>query len=398
MKAIEPPGGGALSGVTVVSVEQAVAAPLATRHLADLGARVIKVERPGRGDFARDYDTTVKGLSSHFVWLNRGKESLVLDLKDEADRGVLRDLIARCDVFVENLAPEAARRLELDAVTVHAEHPRVIACSVSGYGLEGPYRDKKAYDLLIQSEGGLVAITGTQEAPAKTGISVADIAAGMYTVTGVLAALHERERTGEGAALEVSLFDALTEWMSFPAYFTRYGGSAPVRAGASHAAIAPYGPFTSGDDQDIVIAVQNQREWASFCDAVLQAPELAEDARFATNGDRIAHRSELDAEVARRFASAPGEELLRRLDSADIASARARSIEEFLEHPQLVERDRWRRIGSPAGELEALLPPVRWHGREPVMGDIPALGAHSDAIRAELDDHAASERGAGERQ
>ncbi|MBA2513754.1 MAG: CoA transferase [Solirubrobacterales bacterium] len=382
---MEAPGDGALAGVTVVSVEQAVAAPLATRHLADLGARVIKVERPGRGDFARDYDTTVNGLSSHFVWLNRGKESLVLDLKEEGDRAVLAKLIARCDVFVQNLAPLATRKLGLDAGTVHAEHPSVIACSVSGYGLDGPYRDKKAYDLLIQSEGGLVSITGTPEAPAKAGISIADIAAGMYAFSGILAALYERERSGEGAALEVSLFDALAEWMGYPAYFTRYGGSQPVRAGASHAAIAPYGPFAAADGKDIVIAVQDEREWAAFCETVLQAPELAGDARFATNRDRVERRSELDAVVSERFASAPGEELLRRLDEANIASARERSIKEFLEHPQLVERDRWRSIGSPAGEIEALLPPVDWHGRAPVMGDVPELDAHGDAIRGELE-------------
>ena len=374
-----------LDGITVVACEQAVAAPLATRHLADLGARVIKLERPGSGDFARDYDTTVRGLSSHFVWLNRSKESLTLDLKQPPGIEVARRLIERADVFIQNLAPGAAERLGLGAAELTGRHPRLVHCSVSGYGQDGPYRDAKAYDALIQSEVGLVSITGTPQQPAKSGIPAADIAAGMYAYSGILSALFARQRTGRGAALEVSLFDALTEWMGFPMYYTRYGGSAPVPAGASHAAIAPYGPFATATGTDVMLAVQNDREWIAFCAEVLRRPDLTRDQRFGTGPARVAHRDELRVEIESVFTALAPDELARRLDAAHIAHARRNGVAELIEHPQLANRDRWRQIDSPVGPLDALLPPViTTGGPEPRMAAVPELGEHTDALLAEL--------------
>lgn len=377
---VRPP----LDGILVVSVEQAVAAPLATRHLADLGARVVKVERPGGGDFARGYDETVKGQSSHFVWLNRGKQSLALDLKDPQAAAVLDRLLAKADVFVQNLAPGAAERLGLGAERLRERFPRLICCSVSGYGSTGPYRDAKAYDLLIQSEAGLVTITGTPEQPAKTGISSADIAAGMYAYSGILSALFHRERTGEGAALEVSLLDALAEWMGYPLYYAGYSGSAPERTGTSHAAIAPYGSFTAGDGTGVVLAIQNEREWAAFCEHVLGDPALATDPRFSPNPARVAHRDELHAVIGAAIAGLTGEQLEALLERARVAHARRRELDEVIAHPQLVERGRWVEVGSPAGPIRALKPPVIWAGREPEMGDVPAVGEHTEAILTEL--------------
>jgi itaconate CoA-transferase len=373
-----------LDGITVVACEQAVAAPLATRHLADQGARVIKLERPGRGDFARDYDTTVNGLSSHFVWLNRSKESLTLDLKQPAGAEVARRLVAGADVFIQNLAPGAADRLGLGAAELTGRHPRLVHCSVSGYGEDGPYRDQKAYDLLIQSEVGLVSITGTPEAPAKSGIPAADIAAGMYAYSGILGALLRRERTGHGGAFSVSLFDALTEWMGFPMYYTRYGGTPPVPAGASHAAIAPYGPFaTSGTD--VVLAIQNDREWVRFCEEVLRRPELTRDERFATGPARVTHRERLRAEIEAVFTALPEDELARRLSGAAIANARRNGLPELIGHPQLAERGRWTSVGSPVGPLDALVPPVtELGGPPPRMDPVPDVGEHTDALLAEL--------------
>ena len=372
-----------LEGVTVVTLEQAVAAPLATRHLADLGARVIKVERPGAGDFARAYDSTVKGMSSHFVWLNRSKESLTLDLKDPDAEQILSRLLARADVFVQNLAPGAAARLSLGSDVLRRAYPTLVVCNISGYGTSGPYRDKKAYDLLIQSEAGLLSITGTEQQPAKVGISVADIAAGMYAFSGILTAILCRHRTGQGTVVDVSMFEALGEWMSYPAYYS-YGGQAPPRSGASHAVIAPYGPFQSGDDEPVYLAIQNQREWERFCDVVLLRPEMASDVRFDTNTNRVAHRHELHTAIDDVFRHLSAVEIVERLDAAQIASARMNTVQEFVDHPQLAARQRWQTVDSPAGPVPALVPPADIEGVEPVMGAIPALGQHTDGVLAEL--------------
>ncbi|SEO55590.1 CaiB/BaiF CoA transferase family protein [Amycolatopsis saalfeldensis] len=373
-----------LSGITVVSLEQAVAAPFATRQLADLGARVIKIERPGAGDFARSYDATVHGLSSHFVWLNRNKESFALDVKAPGQRQILDELLARADVFVQNLAPGAAERLGLGAERLLAEHPRLIVCGISGYGTDGPYRDKKAYDLLVQCETGVPALTGTPDQPAKTGIPVADIAGGTYAYSGVLSALYERERTGRGQAFEVSLFDALTEWVGFPLYYTVYGGTQPARTGLSHAAIAPYGPFTCGDGETVFLAVQNDREWRRLCADVLEQPELAGRDSFATNDFRSENRDELRAVIEAAFSPLDSGTVLDRLDAASIANARLRGIAQLAEHPQLAERGRWGEVGSPAGPLRSLLPPVTVAGREPRLDPIPDVGEHNAALLAEL--------------
>jgi itaconate CoA-transferase len=373
-----------LEGVTVVSLEQAVAAPFATRQLADLGARVIKVERPRTGDFARSYDATVKGLSSHFVWLNRSKESLTLDLKKEGAREVLQRLLERSDVFVQNLAPGAAGRLGFGAEALRERHPRLIVCDVSGYGASGPYRDKKAYDLLVQCEAGLVSITGTPETPSKVGIAVADIACGMYAYSGILAALLRRERSGEGAAIEVSLFEALAEWMGFPVYYAMYGGSEPPRSGARHSSIAPYGPFECGDGERIFFGIQNEREWERFCEAVLGRPEMASDELFDNNSRRVENREALEEEISAILGEISSEEAIDKLENAGIANARMRTVQELIEHPQLEARDRWHDVGSPAGPLRALLPPVAMSDAEPVMAPIPGVGEHTEEILKEL--------------
>ena len=373
-----------LAGITVITLEQAVAAPLASRHLADWGARVIKVERPGGGDFARAYDTTVKGLASHFVWLNRGKESLTLDLKHAEARQVLIRLIERADVFLQNLVPGAPERLGFGAKQLRERWPRLVTCGISGYGTSGAYRDKKAYDLLIQAESGIINTTGTEKTPSKIGVSIADIATGMYAHSGILTALLARHQTGEGAELEVSMLEALGEWMGFPAYYTAYGGTPPPRGGAHHATIAPYGPFEVGDGRSMFIAVHSDREWVSFCEMVLQAPALAIDPRFATTALRSENRNEVRAVVETAFAELTGGEVEQRLERAQTAYAELRSIQGFVDHPQLKERNRFRWIGSPVGPLWALLPPVTFEGLEPAMGDIPAAGAHTDAILGEL--------------
>jgi len=373
-----------LADVTVVALEQAVAAPFATRQLADLGARVIKVERPGPGDFARAYDGTVRGLSSHFVWLNRSKQSLTLDLKRPEARGVLERLLARADVFVQNLAPGAAGRLGLAAADLRARDARLITCDISGYGSTGPYRDRKAYDLLVQAESGLVSITGTPAEPVKVAISVADIAAGMYAYSGILAALLVRERTGRGAALEVSMLDALGEWMGFPLYYATYGGRPPDRTGAAHATIAPYGPVAGRDGEVVYLAVQNVREWESFCRDVLGRPELATDGRFASNTTRVERREELDREIRVALGGLTAAQIIERLDAAGIASARLNTIDTFAAHPQLAARNRWMAVGSPAGPVRALKPPVIMEGSEPAVAPIPDVGQHTSAILREL--------------
>jgi itaconate CoA-transferase len=372
-----------LLGVTVVAVEQAVAGPFATRQLADLGARVIKIERPVGGDFARAYDVTVKGMASHFVWLNRSKESLTLDLKRPEAVQVLERLLEKADVFLQNLAPGAINRLGLGADALRRRYPRLIVCNLTGYGTSGPYADRKAYDLIIQSEVGMLAVTGTEDTPSKVGVSIADISAGMYAYSGILTALLARKDTGEGTVVDVALLDTLGEWMSYAAYYTQYGGTQPPRSGASHATIAPYGSYRTCDGA-IIIAVHNKLEWTEFCSRVLQQPALADDARFQTNVQRVHHREALTEAIEAVLMHLPSAEVLRRLEAANIANARVNSIGEYLQHPQLAARDRWREIDSPAGPIRALVPPVRLQDVEPAMGAVPALGQHSRAILGEL--------------
>lgn len=372
-----------LDGMTVIALEQAVAAPFATRQLADLGARVIKVERVGEGDFARGYDETVNGMSSYFVWLNRGKESVTLDIKDATDRAVLDAMVAVADVFVANLAPGALERLGLDGDHLRARHQRLITCTISGYGPDGPYRAKRAYDLLVQCETGLVSLTGSSDAPAKVGISVADIAAGMYAYAGILTALFERERTGVGSGLSVAMVDALAEWVTQPYLYATYGGTSPPRAGARHASISPYGPYAAAEGQ-VFLGVQNEREWARLCTAVLKRPGLVEDPRFNSNLRRVRHDAELTAIIEEVFSTLTADVVVSLLDEAGIANARLRTMTEFAEHPQLKARDRWRSVATPFGPVRSPLPPVVVAGREPAMGAVPALGEHTEAIRAEF--------------
>jgi itaconate CoA-transferase len=373
-----------LEGITVVALEQVIAGPFATRQLAEMGARVIKIERPGAGDAARAYDRTVKGLSSHFVWTNRSKESLALDVKHPAAGEILSRLLARADVFLQNLAPGAAERLGLGAAELRSRHPRLIWCGISGYGPAGPYASKKAYDLLVQCEAGLLSVTGTPDEPAKAGIPVADIAAGMYAYSSILAALLRRERTGEGATLDITMFEALGEWMGFPAYFAAYGGSPPPRFGAHHATIVPYGPFRARDGATVFLSVQNEREFARFCETVLQRPELARDPRFSSSPARLQNRKEMHQAVEDVFSRLDSVEVIRRLEEAGVANARLNTLQEFWDHPQLAARGRWTRVGSPAGEVRALKPPSNISGMEPRMGPIPAVGEHTDAILREL--------------
>ncbi|MFD9909197.1 CaiB/BaiF CoA transferase family protein [Streptomyces sp. NPDC059063] len=375
-----------LTGITVVSLEQAVAAPFATRQLADLGARVIKVERPGGGDFARRYDTTVHGQASYFVWANRSKESLTLDVKSEQGGQVLRELLAGADVFVQNLAPGAADRLGLSAAELQARHPSLITCTISGYGTSGPWAGRKAYDMLVQCQTGLVSLTGTPDEAVRVGISVADIAAGTYAYSGILSALFTRATTGRAPAVEVSLFDALAEWMGQPAYYTRYGGTQPPRVGARHATVAPYGVFTAADGKEVLLSVQNEPEWAALCARFLGRPDLADDPRFATGSARVAHREELDALIAGRFAELTGDEATALLDAANVANAGVNTVTDFLEHPVLAERGRWRDVGLPGGApaVQALLPPVDLSGVSPRMDPVPDVGEHTEKILAEL--------------
>ncbi|KAB1139894.1 CoA transferase [Streptomyces luteolifulvus] len=373
-----------LSGITVVSLEQAVAAPYATRQLADLGARVIKVERPGDGDFARRYDTTVHGHSSYFVWLNRSKESLTLDLKAPRGREILDRLLDGADVFVQNLAPGAADRLGLDTGTLTGRFPRLVPCTISGYGTTGPWADRKSYDLLVQCQTGLVSLTGTAEEPARVGISVADIAAGMYAYSGVLTALYTRATTGRAHPVEVSLFEALAEWMGQPAYYTRHGGTQPPRLGAQHATIAPYGTFTAADGKDVLFSIQNEREWAALCADFLGRPELTGDPRFATSSDRVAHREEVNAIVAERIARSGAAEILKNLEAIGIACADVNDVTAFLDHPVLAARDRWREVAVPGATVQALLPPADLAGLPARMDPVPAVGEHTEKILAEL--------------
>ena len=376
-----------LDGITVVSLEHAIAAPFCTRQLADLGARVIKVERPGAGDFARAYDARVKGQASHFVWTNRSKESLTLDLKQAAALDMLKALLAKADVLVQNLAPGAAARMGLSFDVLSKLHPGLIVCDISGYGEDGPYRDKKAYDLLIQSEAGLLSITGTPEEPSKAGNSMADIAAGMYAYTGVLAALMQRDKpggTGKGSHIDVSMLEALAEWMGYPLYYAFEGASPPPRTAASHASIYPYGPFQAGDGGTVMLGLQNEREWLAFCEVVLQNAALATDARFDSNARRNESREALKAIILETFGRLTTAQVVDRLDDAQIANARMNSMAEVWAHPQLKARGRWQNVGSPVGDIPALLPPGRNSSFDYRMDAVPAVGQHTEAILREL--------------
>jgi crotonobetainyl-CoA:carnitine CoA-transferase CaiB-like acyl-CoA transferase len=373
-----------LDGITVVSLEHAIAAPFCTRQLADLGARVIKVERPGSGDFARAYDTRVRGEASHFVWTNRSKESLTLDLKQADALAVLKDLLKDADVLVQNLAPGAAARMGLSYEALSASHPRLIVCDISGYGEDGPYRDKKAYDLLIQSEAGMLSITGTPDEPSKAGNSMADIAAGMYAYTNILSALLLRERTGQGSHIDVSMLEALGEWMGYPLYYAFEGAPPPPRTAASHASIYPYGPFAAGDGGTIMLGLQNEREWKVFCAVVLKNAALAADPRFDTNAKRNDNRAELKALILAEFAPLSTTQVIERLDEAQIANARMNDMAGVWAHPQLQARERWQTVGSPAGEIPALLPPGRNNRFDYRMDPIPKVGEHTESILRSL--------------
>ena len=372
-----------LDGITVVSLEHAIAAPFCTRQLADLGARVIKVERP-EGDFARRYDTRVAGLSSHFVWVNRSKEILALDLKSDAAQVVMDRLLATADVFVQNLAPGAAARLGLSARELQARFPRLIVCDISGYGNDGPYRDRKAYDLLIQSEAGFVSVTGTPDEVVKAGASVADIAAGMYAYSSILSALLLRAKTGEGSHIDVSMLEALTEWMGYPLYYSYDGAPPPPRMGASHSTIYPYGPFTASDGRVVMLGLQNEREWAAFCEHVMDDAALATDERFCTNARRSDRRAELGALIDARLGAMTGAQLRERLDRAQIANGDVNTMNDVWQHPQLQARGRWTTVGSPAGPLPAFKPPGINASFDYRMGPIPAVGEHTQAILQEL--------------
>ena len=373
-----------LTGLTVVTLEHAIAAPFATRQLADLGARVIKIERPGSGDFARAYDSRVRGLASHFVWTNRSKESMTLDVKHpEAAKALQRLVIEKADVVVQNLAPGAAARLGLGYEALAAKKPGIIVCDISGYGGDGPYRDKKAYDLLIQSEAGFVSVTGTPEEPSKAGPSIADIAAGMYAYTNILAALLQRSQTGKGQHIDISMLESLAEWTSYPLYYAFDGAPPPPRTGASHATIYPYGPFPTGGNGTVMMGLQNEREWLKFCELVLQQPAIATDPRFTGNAQRVANRDALKALITEAFEPLTAPQVVERLEAAQIANARVNTMHEVWAHPQLKARDRWREVGSPAGMLPAMLPPGTWD-QGPRMDPVPALGEHTDSILAEL--------------
>lgn len=373
-----------LDGITVVSLEHAVAAPFCTRQLADLGARVIKVERPGNGDFARGYDQRVNGQSSHFIWINRSKESLALDVKQPAAKAALLELLKTADVLVQNLAPGATARMGLSYETLKELNPKLIVCDISGYGADGPYRDKKAYDLLIQSEAGFLSVTGTPETPSKSGISVADIAAGMYAYTNILSALLLRGKTGAGSHIDVSMLEAMGEWMGYHLYYAYDGAPPPPRTGASHASIYPYGPFQAGDGKTVMLGLQNEREWTAFCDTVLLQPDVATDTRFDSNAQRNANREALQALIVQTFAALTAAQVVERLEQAGIANARVNEMADLWEHPQLQARQRWRTVGTPQGDVPALLPPGVNSAFDYRMEAVPAVGQHNASILAEL--------------
>jgi len=372
-----------LAGIRVVALEHAVAGPICTRHLADLGAEVIKIERPGEGDFGRTYDTFVLGQSSFFVWLNRGKRSLTLDVKHKQAAAVLDRLVARADVIVQNLAPGAAARLGLGYADLAPRHPGLIVCDISGYGDSGPFAQKKAYDLLIQAESGLISVTGTPDQPSRVGVSAADITTGMYGFSAILAALVRRGRTGKGAHVRVAMLDALAEWMTYPMYRYAYNGSVMPRVSTSHPALAPYGAHATKDGQ-VIFGLQNEREWVTFCEKVLGQPDVARDPRFQGNPARAAHRAEVTAIVEEFFADKTTAEVVALLDRAGIANGRLNQAKDVWEHEQLAARDRWRQVNTPAGPVRALLPAFDFADVEAAMGAVPALGEHTDAVLAEL--------------
>jgi len=374
----------ALEGITVVTLEHAIAAPFCTRQLADHGARVIKIERPGVGDFARAYDERVNGLASHFVWTNRSKESLTLDVKHAEAAPILTKLLERADVLVQNLAPGAAARLGLSHEALRERYPRLIVCDVSGYGQDGPYRDKKAYDLLIQSESGFLSVTGSGDSMAKAGCSIADIAAGMYAFSNILTALIQRGRTGRGCAIDVSMLESMVEWMSFPLYYSFGGAAPPPRAGAAHATIYPYGPFATGDGGTVMLGLQNEREWAVFCARVLEQPTLATDERFNSTSRRVAQREALKQIIDGVFGRLRAEEVIQRLEAAQIANAHVNDMHDVWRHPQLAARQRWAEVDTEVGPIAALLPPGLPNAYPARMDPIPALGEHTDAILGEL--------------
>jgi len=373
-----------LEGVTVVALEHVIAGPFCTRQLADLGARIIKIERPEVGDPARIYDERVRGMSSHFVWTNRSKESITLDLKQESAREIVRKLLEKADVLVQNLAPGAAARMGFSYEQLKDRYPRLIVCDISGYGADGPYRDKKAYDLLIQSESGLLSVTGTPDTPSKAGCSIVDIASGMYAYTNILAALMQRGRTGQGCCIDISMLESMAEWMSFPLYYTYDGAEPPVRAGASHATIYPYGPFPTGDGKVVMLGLQNEREWAIFCDKVLEQSGLKGDPRFSSSSLRSKARKELYGIIVEAFAKLTAEQIVQRLDEAQIGNARMNDMRDLWEHAQLRARKRWVDVDTPAGKVKALLPPGVPASFDPRMDPVPAIGEHTEAILAEL--------------
>jgi itaconate CoA-transferase len=373
-----------LDNITVVSLEHAIAAPFCTRQLADLGARVIKVERPGEGDFARAYDQRARGLSSHFTWVNRSKESLTLDLKQPAAMAVLQDLLAGADVLVQNLAPGAAARMRLGYDELHTRFPRLVVCDISGYGNDGPYRDKKAYDLLIQSEAGYLSVTGTPDEPCKSGNSIADIAAGMYAYSSILAALLQRQHTGEGSHIDVSMLECLAEWMGFPMYYAYDGAPPPPRSGASHATIFPYGPFEAGDGKSVMLGLQNEREWKAFCEHVLLRPELAGDPLYCSNAKRNENRASLRGLILQAFGNLTAADVIERLERAKIANAQVNTMADLWSHPQLKARGQLGEVDTPVGPIAALLPPGRHNSFQYRMDPIPSVGEHTEAILRQL--------------
>ena len=373
-----------LDGITVVSLEHAIAAPFCTRQLADMGARVIKVERPKVGDFARAYDERVRGMASHFVWTNRSKESLTLDLKNDRSQEILHDLLAKADVLVQNLAPGAAARMGLSFEALHEKYPQLIVCDITGYGAGGPYETKKAYDLLIQSESGFISVTGSPGAPAKAGCSISDIAAGMYAYTGILNALLLRGKTGKGSHLDVSMLESMVEWMNFPLYYAFEGAAPPPLAGAAHATIFPYGPFPVGDGTTVMLGLQNEREWRIFCEKVIFNPALADDVSFSSNSKRVANREALTAVIKQAFSTLTMDQVVARLEDAQIANARVNEMKDVWDHPQLKARGRWREVSSPVGTLPSLIPPGTNSAFEPRMDAVPGLGEHTRKILAEM--------------
>ncbi len=373
-----------MEGIKVVSLEQAVAAPFASRQLADLGARVIKIERPKVGDFARYYDQTVNGMSSHFVWLNRSKESLTLDLKADSGKTLFTDLVKDADVVIQNLAPGAMNRLGFSHQELHDINDALIICNISGYGSYGSYVSKKAYDLLIQCEAGVLSITGTEDAPSKAGISVADIAAGMYAYSGILSSIIKRSQTGKGDVLDISMLEALGEWMGYPMYYSMYGDTEPKRTGAQHATIYPYGPFPTQSGETVFFAIQNEREWTNFCKKVLNQPDLATDDRYNSNSKRVENKEPLKLIIEQALQQRNLDEVMQDLEDNKIANAQLKNMNQFADHQQLKERERWMDVETPVGNIKSLLPPAIQNKQDMKLSPIPDIGQHTRQILGEL--------------